>query len=75
LYYWVDLSQLMAVEMRNGVPGPPALLFHTLIGSTFDVAPGGDRFLQEMVLTPGGSTIATVTNWFEELRERAPVKR
>ena len=75
LYYWVDLSQLMAVDMRNGAPGVPALLFHTLIGSTFDVAPGGNRFLLEMVVTPGGSTIATVTNWFEELRERAPVKQ
>ena len=74
LYYWVDFSQLMEVDMRNGTPGPPMLLFHTLIGSTFDVAPTGGRFLLEMVLTPGGSTIATVTNWFQELRARAPVK-
>jgi len=74
LYYWVDLSQMMTVEMKDGALGPPAPLFHLLLGSTFDVTASRDRFLVEVVVTPGGSTIATIVNWFEELRRRAPVK-
>ncbi|MGE5246471.1 MAG: protein kinase domain-containing protein [Betaproteobacteria bacterium] len=43
-----------------------------LLGTAAYMVPGPDRFLVEMPESPGGSTIATVTNWFEELRQRAP---
>jgi Tol biopolymer transport system component len=75
LYYWVDRSELMAVGMRDGALGTPVALFRMLTGVTFDVGPSRDQFLVEMVLTPGGSTIATVANWFTELRKRAPVQQ
>jgi hypothetical protein len=37
------------------------------------VAPDGQHFLVESVQS--GGTLVTVTNWFDELRRRAPVKK
>jgi hypothetical protein len=42
-------------------------------GTTWDVAPDGQHFLVESV--GEGATIATVTNWFDELKRRAPAKK
>ncbi|MGE5243870.1 MAG: protein kinase domain-containing protein [Betaproteobacteria bacterium] len=77
LYFWVrmPLSRLVAVEMRDGKPGTPQELFQLAQGTTWDVTPSPDRFLAELLVGNGGSTIATVTNWFEELRRRAPASR
>ena len=55
--------------------GTPRELFKTIPATTWDVAPDGDHFLVEIVGTPGtGSVFVTVTNWFDELRRRAPAK-
>ncbi|HEY6214347.1 MAG TPA: protein kinase [Vicinamibacterales bacterium] len=54
----------------------PTELFKMLIGSTWDVAPDGEHFLVEITQITGvGSTFATVTNWFDELRRRAPPRK
>ena len=47
-------------------------LFELPIGSTWDVTIDRDRFLVELKAATAGSTLATVTDWFEELRRRAP---
>ncbi len=78
LFYWGNVagSRLMSVEIPADAvprPGPPRLLFPLLVGTTWDVTPDRDRFLIELV--PRGVRIATVTNWFEELRRRAPAKQ
>jgi DNA invertase Pin-like site-specific DNA recombinase len=52
---------------------PPQKLFSVLSGSTFAVAPDGQHFLVETV--QNGAVFVTVTNWFDELRRRAPAKR
>jgi hypothetical protein len=77
LYYWANqpTSRFMSVPIQNGQPGAPQELFQMLSGTTWDVTPSRDRFLIELTSAEGGSTIATVTDWFEELRQRAPVKR
>jgi Tol biopolymer transport system component len=54
----------------------PTELFKMVIGSTWDVAPDGEHFLVEITQITGvGSTFATVTNWFDELRRRAPPRK
>jgi Tol biopolymer transport system component len=81
LLYWLggagNLS-LMSVSVGSGptfAPGPPQELFRLSLGTTWDPAPDGDRFLVEVLSTEQtGSVIATVTNWFDELRVRAPAK-
>jgi serine/threonine-protein kinase len=82
LFYWgatVGSRGLIAVDMQTDPslrPGAPHELFQSASGSTWDVAPDGLRFLIE--LSRSGTTvttIATVTDWFEELRRRAPAKK
>ena len=56
--------------------GMPIELFSKATGSTWDPAPAGDRLLIENFRSAGISTsFVTVTNWFEELRRRAPLKK
>ena len=62
-----------AVQLSPFSTAPPQKLFTALAGSTWGVAPDGQHFLLEVV--QNGSVIATVTNWFDELRRRAPVKK
>jgi hypothetical protein len=52
---------------------PPQKLFTTFTGTTWGVAPDGQHFLVESVVS--GGTMVTVTNWFDELRRRAPTKK
>jgi len=83
LFYWegTPTTRLMFVEVQttpNFKVGTPQLLFVNNSGTTWDVAPDGKRFLVE--LTPvseaaGGSRMAAVTDWFDELRRRAPAKK
>jgi serine/threonine-protein kinase len=80
LYYWGNqpTSRFMAVAIPPDAtlrPGTPQELFQVLSGTTWDVTPNRDRFLIELTAGGGGSTIATVTDWFEELRRRAPAKK
>ena len=79
LFYWGNVpATLMAVDISAGAviqPGPPRPLFQLLAGTTWDVTPAPDRFLIEQTSQTTGSKIATVTDWFEELRLRAPAKK
>jgi hypothetical protein len=52
-------------------------LFFLGRGTTWDVTPGRDRLLVELLPGGGrlGTAIETVTNWFEELRRLAPTKK
>jgi hypothetical protein len=68
----------MSVDVPPGPalnPGAPKDLFGMLAGTTWDVTPDSDRFLVELSIGTNGTTIATVTDWFEELRRRAPAKK
>jgi hypothetical protein len=82
LLYWTGTaanSGLMSVTTQlapSFSAAPPVALFQTFSGTTWDVAPDAQHFLVEHVGTPdGGSVLATVTDWFDELRRRAPVKK
>ena len=80
LFYWSNIptSKLIAVAIPPGQalsPGTPQELFQLLTGTTWDVTPDPDRFLVELTSGGVGTKIATVTDWFEELRRRAPVKK
>jgi Tol biopolymer transport system component len=80
LYYWGNqpTSRFMVVAIPPDAaqrPGAPQELFQVLTGTTWDVTPSHDRFLIEITGTGNGSTMATVTDWFEELRRRAPAKK
>jgi serine/threonine-protein kinase len=56
-------------------PGAPQVLFKGLYGTTFDVTPDKSRFLVELTSALAGTEVAMVTNWFEELRRRAPARK
>jgi serine/threonine-protein kinase len=82
LFFWPGTpgnTGLWAVSVRT-LPtvdvGIPAQLFKTAYGTTWGPTPDG-RFLIEALGGGGvtGSTFATVTNWFDELKRRAPSKK
>jgi Tol biopolymer transport system component len=80
LLYWANnpTSRLTAVAIPPGPvlnPGAPNQVFQLLSGTTWDVTPDPDRLLVELTSDRSGTKIATVTDWFEELRRRAPVKK
>jgi serine/threonine protein kinase/Tol biopolymer transport system component len=83
VFFWAarPTSRLAAVGVATDAasetfrPGEPRELFQKLSGTTWDTTPDRNRFLMELTSSTGGSTIATVTNWFEDLRKRvAPGK-
>jgi serine/threonine-protein kinase len=57
-------------------PGIPKVVFEGggVMGTTWDVTRDKNKFLIELTSTTG-TRLATVTNWFEELKKRAPVKK
>jgi hypothetical protein len=78
MLYWstaVGDAKLMSVSIQSGAPltvSAPRVRFGAFAPDTWDVAPDG-RFLVETVPDlAAGSVQVTVTNWFEELRRRAP---
>jgi len=80
LFFWAGTpsTAFMAVDIPNGDashPGTPRKLFEYLSGTTSDVTPDKNKFLLEMTSTSEGVRLALVTNWFEELKTRVPVKR
>lgn len=80
LFYWAGTptTRLMSVDIpANDAlrPGAPRQVFQQLVGTTWDVTPDRDRFLIELTASREGVRLATVTNWFEELRRRAPTGR
>jgi serine/threonine-protein kinase len=77
LFYWTyPATTLMSVLIQPAPfsPSAPREMFKAFVGTTWDVTSDGDHFLIETPGTQGGTTFATVTNWFDELRRRAPVK-
>jgi Tol biopolymer transport system component len=85
LFFWAGTSPvngLMVVPIQPGASfqaSKPEMLFTGTSGTTWDLAPDGKRFLIEQ--TPadtaavGGATVSVVTDWFDELKRRAPVKK
>jgi hypothetical protein len=66
-------------------PGKPMVLFQgkyvsqsPIIGISWDISPDGKRFLmmKELDSAAGGGPqrVNVVLNWFEELKQRVPVK-
>jgi hypothetical protein len=60
----------MASQFTTGAPS---------VARTYDISPDGSRFLgvtSPQQAAPGGDAaeINVVLNWFEELRQRVPVK-
>jgi serine/threonine-protein kinase len=80
LVYWTTPPSMSLVRVATppGAEvrlGAPEVLFKGLFGTTFDVTPDPSRFLIELTTAQIGSQLAIVTNWFEELRRRAPAKK
>jgi serine/threonine-protein kinase len=77
-YDETSTNQVMAIDIPAGPllrAGRPKALFKLDVDAGFDVMPDGKRFLVERV--PGRATTitaVTITNWFDDLRRRAPVK-
>jgi Tol biopolymer transport system component len=79
LVYWSlfgDVSIMsVAIPSSPAQPSPPQELFKPP-GMALDVTPDGSRFLIGVNQREGVvSVFATVTNWFEELRRRAPARK
>jgi serine/threonine protein kinase/Tol biopolymer transport system component len=81
LLYWttsVGEARLMSVSIKSWSPptvSAPRVLFSALSPSIWDVAPDGRILLETLPHLTGGSAQVTVTNWFEELRRKAPAKQ
>jgi serine/threonine-protein kinase len=80
VFYWarVPVAKLMAVDVVTNPDfraGPPRELFRQPSTTTWDITPDRNRFLVELSARATGSTLAIVTNWFEELRRRAPARK
>ena len=81
LFFWsMALSNVTlfssAIQPAPFAASVPQKLFSVLVGTTgttWGVAPDGQHFLVES--NQSGTTLVTVTNWFDELRRRAPVKK
>jgi len=79
LFYWAGAptARLLAVDVATTPsfrPGQPRELFKQFSTTTWDVSPDRNKFLVELSANSGGSTLAIVTNWFDELRRRVPTK-
>ncbi len=71
-------AKLMSVSVSSSDPlvlGTPRALFGTLPPSIWDVAPDGRFLLETVPAAQAGSVMVTVTNWFDELRRRAPARQ
>jgi len=77
--FYVDskTNQLMSVDVPAGTvfrAGHPKALFKVTGG--YDVTPDPNRFLVERVPEKSaGTTFVTITDWFEDLRRKVPVKK
>ena len=80
LFYWAGAppTRLMSVDIpANDAlnPSVPKVVFEgQVVGTTWDVTRDKNRFLVELT-SMTGTHLATVTNWFEDLKKRAPVKK
>ncbi|HEX5071038.1 MAG TPA: protein kinase [Vicinamibacterales bacterium] len=76
LVFWDGTGNALlssAIQFSPFAAAPPQELFNVFAGTTFGAAPDGQHFLVESVQS--GATLVTVTNWFDELRRRAPTKK
>ena len=62
-----------SIQLSPFSSASPQKLFSAFAGTTWGAAPDGEHFLVESVQS--GAVMVTVTNWFDELRRRAPVKK
>jgi Tol biopolymer transport system component len=86
LFFWAGappVTGLMTVPIQPGAAfqaGQPELLFSYTSGTTWDPSPDGKQFLVERSSAlslgiGGGSTLAAVSGWFDELKRRAPATK
>jgi len=84
LFFWegaAPVTGVVAVPIQAGASfqaGTPERLFAMTSGTTWDVAPDAKRFLVEqssITAASSGASMAIVTDWFEELKRRAPAKK
>jgi Tol biopolymer transport system component len=80
LLYWASIpqSRLMAVDVTTSPTfsaGQPHELFRQASTTTWDVTTDKNRFLVELSSRQNGSILNLVTNWFDELRRRAPARK
>jgi len=80
LFYWarVPVAKLMTVDVVTSPDfraGTPRELFRQPSTTTWDITSDSNRFLVELSVRATGSTLAIVTNWFEELNRRAPARK
>jgi tRNA A-37 threonylcarbamoyl transferase component Bud32/dipeptidyl aminopeptidase/acylaminoacyl peptidase len=77
LLFWDTVGNATLMSAAIKTPpfsnAPAQKLFTAFSGTTWGVAPDAQHFLVETVAN--GGTLVTVTNWFDELRRRAPVKK
>jgi Tol biopolymer transport system component/predicted Ser/Thr protein kinase len=72
-------NKMMAVDVTTSPAfsaGKPRLLFEGQFAGGGDVSPDGQRFLMIQAVEPEqpATQINVVLNWFEELKQKAPVK-
>ena len=75
--YYQSLDGWMVVDIALGLQprfGSPRLLTQNSLGTTFDPAPDGKHFLVELDHGLSQKVISGITDWFSELRQKAPVK-
>ncbi len=76
LFYWnPGRIGMLAVDVQTGNSfraGLPRDVVKAFSGSTWDVAPDGNRFLIEVFPSGNNLRMETVVNWFDELRRRLP---
>jgi len=80
LLFWASIptAKLMAVDVTTGTTfkaGQPHEVYRQLSTTTWDVTKDRNKFLVELTSRASGSTLAIVTNWFDELRRRVPAKK
>jgi serine/threonine-protein kinase len=80
LVYWAGTpaTRLMSVSIPAGdarLATEARELFTHVVGTTFDVTPDRNKFLIELTSNSDGTGLNLVTNWFEELKERAKPKK
>jgi serine/threonine-protein kinase len=75
--YYFDQNSWMVVDVALGLQprlGSPRPLTQTTLGTTFDAAPDGKRFLVELPPEASKQGIIGISDWFTELRTKVPVR-
>jgi Tol biopolymer transport system component len=79
VYGTKETAQLMAVDVQTRPvfqAGQGRMLFKLVYPANFEVTPDPNRFLVQRVLEKAATTtFVTITDWFEDLTRRAPVKK